>query len=135
MTEANISDMILLKYPFMYRNNRGAAFIEKTCTSKKTGKIIKHKSFVRFGIPEPQKNEKDEHMKGGDRIGFIEVEITPDMVGKTVAVFANIEIKAHGDTRIEGQVNFHNFVLEHGGISQFWEEKTTGEITVTEGEI
>ena len=57
-------------------------------------------------------------MKGGDRIGFTEVKITPEMVGQTVAVFTNIEEKTDNDRLKPGQIRWHNFVLEHGGISK-----------------
>lgn len=110
MTAQEISDLIWERYPYTYRNNRGCAKIN--------GK------FVRFGIPEPNGHaESDDSMKGGDRIGFVQVEITPEMVGKNIAIFASFEIKTAHDRLMPGQIDWHNFVIEKGGISQIWKEK------------
>jgi len=81
---------------------------------------MKDGSFIKFGIPEPKGKEKLEDKKGGDRIGFDEVIITPEMVGKKIAVFTNVEVKGDGDVLISGQIDWHNFVLDHGGISEIW---------------
>lgn len=108
-TTAELNDAAWSKYPYTYRNNRG---------SWKDGK-----RYVTYGIPEPirGRKENEDDLKGGDRIGFSEVEITPDMVGKKIAVFTNIEIKGQGDKLVNGQKLWHNFVLEHGGISEIWD--------------
>lgn len=106
MTTSEVNDAAWREHPWTYRNNRG-------CT-KINGQ------FVRYGIPEPKGHESDDDMKGGDRIGWTEVVITPEMVGKTVAVFTNIEVKGDGDRLKTGQVRWHDFVLEHGGISEIW---------------
>lgn len=99
--------------------------------------------MIRYGIPEPSPHkqadgtfrEDDDAMKGGDRVGLQQVVITPDMVGKTVAVFKNIEIKGYGDVKKSGQIRFHNFVLESGGLSEFWEEQKDGEIRIVKEKI
>lgn len=108
MTTQQLTDQAWGKYPWTYRNNRG-------CVKTPNG-------FIRFGIPEPNGKHEDENaMKGGDRLGFTSLTVTPDMVGKTIAIFVNIEIKGEGDTLKPGQIAFHNFVLEHGGISEIWD--------------
>ena len=113
MTTAEVNDKAWLSHPFTYRNNRGCV---------KSGN-----RFIRYGIPEPKGNkESDDAMKGGDRLGFTEVVITPEMVGKTVAVFTSIEVKGDGDRLKSGQIKWHNFVIEHGGVSQIW--KGNGDI-------
>ena len=115
MTTAELNDQAWNAHPWTYRNNRG-------CANTTRG-------FIRYGIPEPNgRNEPDEAMKGGDRIGFTDVVITPDMVGSTVAVFTSIEIKGQGDRLKEGQKRWHNFILSHGGISEIWND---GEIIKT----
>lgn len=99
--------------------------------------------MIRYGIPEPCPHkqadgtfrEDDDAMKGGDRVGFEQIVITPDMLGKTVAVFKNIEIKGYGDVKKSGQIRFHNFVLESGGLSEFWIEKKDGTIEVAREKI
>jgi hypothetical protein len=94
--------------------------------------------MVRAGIPTPAPRkqadgsfrEDDDAYKGGDLIGFEEVKITPDMVGKTVAVFKNIEIKGRGDVAKSGQKRWHNFMLDHGARSEFWIERADGSIDI-----
>ena len=98
---------------------------------------------IRYGIPEPRPHkqadgkfrEDDDALKGGDRIGFIDVLITADMVGKYIPIFTNIEIKGNGDILKSGQAKFHNFVLDHGGISEIWKEKPDGTIEIIREKI
>lgn len=118
LTAAEINDLILGKYPFVYRNNRGA--------------VKTQNGYIRFGIPEPPsgRKERDFELKGGDSLGFHEVIITPDMVGKTISIFTNVEIKAYGDRLKDGQINWHNFVLSHGGTSEIWAQQKNGEIEI-----
>lgn len=113
MTTSQVTNKAWEAHPWTYKNNRG-------CVRTAGG------GFLRYGIPEPTGKEKDDDMKGGDRIGFSEITITPDMVGKTLAVFTNVEIKGDGDVLKSGQVRWHNFVLAHGGVSEIW--KGNGEI-------
>ena len=122
MSIKTLDEAVWLSYPYTWRNNRGTA-------------TTPHGQFIRFGIPEPRTPERTEDMKGGDRIGFTPVEITADMVGKTVAVFTSIEEKTINDRLKEGQIKWHNFIIEHGGISEIWHEKKDGSIEVTKNEI
>ena len=52
-----------------------------------------------------------------DLIGWREVEITPEMVGKRVAVFVAHECKRHGERPTESQANFIAQVRRAGGIA------------------
>ena len=59
-----------------------------------------------------------------DLIGFREVLITPEMVGRTVAVFSAIEVKRKGrrttkKKRFEQQRDFIHMVIHHGGLAGF----------------
>lgn len=112
MTQIKIFDKIQDVFPFLFRNNRGCVKTENR--------------FLRFGIPEPKTHEKPEDMKGGDLIGFSEIVITPAMVGRTVAVFTNVEAKTKNDVLKTGQIRWHNFIISHGGISQIWKETKEG---------
>ena len=107
MTTKQLDEAAWLQFPFTFRNNRGAV---KTANG----------GYITFGIPEPPHGRKKDRLKGGDRIGWSEVEITPDMVGKRIAVFTNIEIKGSNDQLKKGQIDWHNLVLQHGGISEIW---------------
>ena len=51
-----------------------------------------------------------------DLIGFTAKIITPDDVGKTVAVFTAIEVKTDKGKTSEAQSNFINMVNHFGGI-------------------
>lgn len=82
---------------------------------------------VRFGLGNESKKVNQE-LKTGDFIGYTPVLITQEMVGKTVAVFTNIEAKAKGfkhretyspKTREYGQNNFNQMVIKAGGIAGF----------------
>jgi hypothetical protein len=107
--------MILEKYPFMFRNNRGG---------------IKTKiGYVTFGIPSPPhgRKEGDDEMKGSDYLGFIEIDGRP--------IFASIEIKRIGDTVKPGQIKWLKFVASHGGRAELWKETVKGiEVTVWQNE-
>lgn len=63
---------------------------------------------VRFGVGE---------RGGSDLIGLKRVVITPEMIGKTLAVFAAVEVKTEtGRVRPE-QAHFIDFVSSFGGIA------------------
>jgi len=82
---------------------------------------------VRFGLGNESKriNEK---LKSGDYVGWTPVTITPEMVGKTIAVFTNIEVKAKGFKQREhyveksrefAQNKFNKLVLSTNGCAGF----------------
>ena len=79
----------------LWRNNVG-------CLQDRNGQ------WVRFGVANPG---------GSDLIGFHTITITPDMVGKKVAVFAAVEVKQKkGRTSKEQQAFIDNVILR-GGIA------------------
>lgn len=64
--------------------------------------------FVRYGVGE----------KGGsDIIGCVPVVITPDMVGRTVAVFTAMEVKTKTGRATQPQLNFIAAIKKAGGIA------------------
>lgn len=80
--------------------------------------------WVRFGLGNISKKHGDK-IKSSDLIGFTRVTITPEMVGKTVAVFTAVEVKEPGwicnlaDARTKAQDAFLNWVLKAGGLAGF----------------
>ena len=52
-----------------------------------------------------------------DIIGWKSVEITPDMIGKKVAVFVALEVKTEYGKTTEQQINFLKAVKSAGGIA------------------
>jgi hypothetical protein len=116
MLEDEVDQRILLVAPTvkstLFRNNSGA-FTDSTGRN------------VRYGLANESK-KKNEEFKSSDRIGFTEVLITPEMVGKVIAVFTAIETKRSSWTfpknlskREIGQKNFIDFILSRGGIAGF----------------
>ena len=101
----------------LFRNNNGACKDE-------TGRVI------RFGLGNESKRINDE-IKFGDYIGVTPIEITPDMVGKVVGVFTNLEIKPDGTlestirkaqksgSREAAQLKAINLVRSFGGFAGF----------------
>lgn len=51
-----------------------------------------------------------------DLIGFTELEVTPEMVGKKIAVFTAIEVKKWNGKPSPEQIKFIELVTESGGI-------------------
>jgi hypothetical protein len=66
-----------------------------------------HGRIVRFGL----------HPGSADLIGWRSVEITPDMVGRRVAVFTSIEVKTPTGRLRPDQANWQAQVEEAGGIA------------------
>lgn len=79
---------------------------------------------VRFGLGNISK-KYSEQMKSSDLIGLKRVVITPDMVGRTLAVFTAVEVKdsdwkySTSDKRAVAQKNFIEWVLAMGGFAGF----------------
>jgi hypothetical protein len=53
----------------------------------------------------------------GDLIGWLEVEITQEMVGRRVAVFTSIEVKTEKGRVQDNQRVWKDVVARHGGIA------------------
>lgn len=96
----------------LLRNNRGAL-------TDQTGRLI------RFGLG--HESSKDKDFLSSDLIGATVVEITPEMVGKKVAILTAVEVKPKGfkirqfkpGTREDGQLKFLQWVVSMGGFAGF----------------
>lgn len=96
MNETNLMNSILIANHGcrLFRNNTGAI-------KDQTGRL------VRFGL-----------CKGSsDLIGFRPTVITPEMVGKTVAIFTAIEVKTPTGKPTPEQLHFLQRVKDLGGIA------------------
>ena len=101
----------------IFRNNSGAA---KTDAGR----------MIYFGLGNDG-SKVSKKLKFGDYIGFKPVVITPEMVGQTLAVFVNLEVKPDGHldktlraSCIEGSREFHQrktceMVSKSGGYAGF----------------
>jgi hypothetical protein len=72
------------------------------------GRARKGNAVIAYGVGGPG---------GSDLIGWRAVQITPEMVGKTVAVFAAVEVKEGAGRASADQRNFLRAVESAGGIA------------------
>lgn len=95
----------------LMRNNSGAF---KDATGR----------FVWYGLGNVSKKHSA-NIKSSDLVGFTQVQITPDMVGQTVAIFTAIEVKRPGwrmsmtDKRERAQKAFIDWINANGGRAGF----------------
>lgn len=112
MQESNLTKSILLKIGStpglrVFRNNTGTAW---------AGKVIKKsKNFITLEDPRPF--HAGLCNGSSDYIGWKTVEITPDMVGKKLAVFVGLEFKTNSGRASKDQINFIKQVREAGGFA------------------
>lgn len=103
----------------LFRNHRGKAWQGKAIFNKrKKIAIIENPRFFEFGL----------YPGAGDLIGWKEVVITPDMVGKKIAVFTSVEVKSLNDRMSPAQNKWHDIVRQSGGISKIAKEQKDGVI-------
>jgi hypothetical protein len=90
----------------LFRNNVGTGWVGKSTTMPGRGILISDPRRLDAGLIEGS----------SDLIGWTSVEITPEMVGKTVAIFTGIEVKTMVGTMSGKQLNFMNQLRTAGGI-------------------
>jgi hypothetical protein len=112
MNETNLTRAIMLKVGSMlqnvriFRNNVGTGW---------TGKVIHQGSRVIIENPRPL--QAGLCQGSSDLIGWTTVEVTPEMVGKKIALFTAVEVKTPNGRISDEQVNFIQRVREAGGIA------------------
>ncbi len=118
--ESAVSNSIMLKLSKagfrVFRNNIGSAWMAtgKPINTGNGDMLLKNARAVAFGVGG----------KGGsDLIGWHTVEVTEDMVGKKIAIFAAIEVKAPGGAVRPEQVNFVNQVNAAGGKAMICDDE------------
>jgi hypothetical protein len=90
-----------------FRNNVGIGWTGDAQRTKAGDTIIKDARPLHAGL-----------CKGSsDLIGWVTVEITPDMVGKKIAVFLALEVKATKGRPTKEQRSFIHTVVNSGGIA------------------
>lgn len=127
MTETNLLRKILLtiskRLPNvrLFRNNVGVGWAGKLVNISALGvTAIQNARPLRAGLCEGS----------SDLIGWTSVVITPEMVGRRVAIFTAVEVKKPGGKATAEQLNFLQRVQDAGGIAVlgFDEEQTVGDI-------
>ena len=116
-----IEDAILLKHPYMFTNPQGYCI---ACSPKDIHRLkgggfkVDHGAPMKFGL---QKGSSD-------MIGWEEIIVTPEMVGKKVAIFQSIEIKTLNDKLRVNQKTWNKIVQQCGGIVKVWHALKDGTI-------
>lgn len=115
MKESDISKEIRLAISketntIIFRNNTATGWAGKSQSQKGGGgRFIENARPLICGL-----------CKGSsDLIGWTEVEITPDMVGKKVAIFTAIEVKRNSGKGSPEQLNFIKKAKSSGAIAGF----------------
>lgn len=113
MTETPLLREIMLRlcqaFPFVrvFRNNTGMGWTGQSARTPNGSMIISNPRPLHAGLT-----------KGSsDLIGWTTVEITPDMVGRKLAVFTAIEVKTAKGRTSDEQANFIQVVQGAGGIA------------------
>lgn len=115
MKESPLAKKILLKVGSIpeiriFRNNVGMGYQGKTELFKNPIRVlITNFRRIKFGLL----------VGSGDYIGWKTVTVTPEMVGKKVAVFLSIEVKTDTGVRSDEQTNWSENVRKSGGIAVF----------------
>ena len=109
--ETNIQNAILRTFSRgktrLFRNNTLQATAGKVIQRKGTTWVIEKARPVRTGLC----------VGSSDIIGFKSLEITPEHIGKTLAVFVAIEVKKPGGRLSQKQKTFLSIVKQFGGIA------------------
>lgn len=111
LTENDIANKILEKYPMTFRNDNGMGYVGgKKCRNDKGQIIIINPKIIKYGL----------FPGSSDRIGWTTIKITKEMVGQDIAIFTSIEIKTEGDRLSKEQKRWNKIVRKAGGISEVW---------------
>lgn len=95
-------------------SNMGPAGVQKLSDG---AVLIKSARSIAIGFAAPSGDPVE---GASDLNGWTTVEVTPEMVGKRVAIYTAIETKAtKGGKKREGQINFCDQVNAAGGIAGF----------------
>lgn len=91
----------------VFRVNTGRAWAGKARPDARGGVYIPEAYPIRMGLVEG----------GSDLIGYSPVVVTPDMVGRTLAVFTAVELKTGRVALTSEQAHFLAVVRQAGGVA------------------
>lgn len=115
MREQNIQQKIRLalgRISTMFRNNVGTGWQGRSGPIKQTADGGKY-----LVIQDPRPLNAGLCKGSSDLIGWTTREITPEMVGRKVAIFTAIEVKSANGRATKEQINFIRQLTEAGGIA------------------
>ena len=112
MTEARIQSIVLRNLGSrtdtrLFRNQVGVGWVGGRVVRANGSVSVLYPRRVSFGL----------HPGSSDLIGWRTITITPDMVGKTVAVFMGVEIKSDSGSLKPHQKNWDEQLTRSGGVS------------------
>lgn len=111
MSEHDIRNRILLEVGRgdvrLFNNNVGMGWAGKFVYNRNGEVLLRNARPLHAGLCEGS----------GDLIGPVTIEITPEMVGRKVAVFASLEVKTKVGRTSQEQENFLAMVQSVGGIA------------------
>ena len=91
----------------LFRNNVGLGYMGTVAREEPPIIVLRNYRYVKYGL----------HVGSSDLIGWKSIEITPDMIGKRVAVFASVEVKTETGKPTDEQKNWIDQVRKAGGIA------------------
>lgn len=103
----------------LFRNTVGEGWVGRQVKGPPDLVILQRAARVTFGL----------QVGSHDLIGWRSTVVTPEMVGRKLAVFLGGEIKTDVGNLSAEQLNFHRNLLEAGGLSGVW--RTPGEALKT----
>jgi hypothetical protein len=92
----------------LFRNNTGQAWTGREVVRMKNGDVL---------IKEPRPFRAGLCVGSSDLIGWRTVTVTPDMVGRPVALFTALEVKGPRGRGTPEQLHFIQAVLAAGGLA------------------
>lgn len=120
MIENNLQKLVMLgisqlRTSTIFRNNVGMAWIGRSRRIQKTEVVQLRPGDIVIQDGRPLHAGLCEG--SSDLIGWTERTITPDMVGKKVAIFTAVEVKTPNGRASAEQLNFIERIRQAGGIS------------------
>lgn len=119
MTESALLKKFLLEYTRqgsrLFRFQSGLFW-----NGKSEGPYSKHKTIALEPgdvIIRKARRVRSGHPGVSDLIGFTKIQITPDMIGREVAIFTAVETKGPKGRATRQQISFIRMVNEAGGIA------------------
>ena len=115
--EQNLIKKIQLKLSpktILFRNNVGFGWVGKSFMAQKPTPTTLQKGDVVIRAARPL--HAGLSLGSSDTIGFTEITVTPEMVGKKIGVFTAIEMKTGKLQLTKEQLQFLNSVKNRGGI-------------------
>lgn len=116
MSEVELTDIAMIDNPHCFRNDCGQGYQGgKKFNVKQDGVIPVAEGDLIVLNPSPMKYGLQ--VGSGDLVGWEPIKVTPELVGKTIAVFKSVEIKTIKDKPSREQIIWFLNIKLSGGIA------------------